>query len=194
MRNVVLLAFLFFIPVNRISAAIIVTASETNGNVVLNAEGTLNLDGLTNIGSTPLGVGFVQPDRGLFLVTRPFNGSGTVRRQAVYDGEISGPSAFGTGGATGSDVGQDDAPLIGIIANDLRVDADYESNEFITTSTTFTNQTFSSLGFIEGTYVWSWGSGENFDTLTLVIPEPTSLGLFGSLGLLALRRRSTLLR
>jgi hypothetical protein len=63
---------------------------------------------------------------------------------------------------------------------------------------TYNNQTFANLGLASGTYVWTWGTGADADSLTLqigpaaAVPEPPSLPLLamGLVGLgLVLRTR-----
>ena len=62
---------------------------------------------------------------------------------------------------------------------------------------TFNNATLASLGVMPGTYVWTWGAGENQNFTLLIGPgcpgcpdggSTVSLLGFGLLGLAALRR------
>ena len=54
----------------------------------------------------------------------------------------------------------------------------------MSSSATWDNATFASLGVTPGTYVWTWGTavGQSF-TLDVVkpagVPEPAALGMFG---------------
>jgi MYXO-CTERM domain-containing protein len=61
----------------------------------------------------------------------------------------------------------------------------YASNTLLVDSSTYANQTFSSLGVTPGTYVWTWGTGADQDSFTLIIrgavpvPEPSALSQLG---------------
>jgi hypothetical protein len=59
----------------------------------------------------------------------------------------------------------------------LVVPSGYTTGTIISSTQTFTGQTFSSLGLTQGTYVYSWGSGANADSINVVIggggPTPT---------------------
>ena len=69
----------------------------------------------------------------------------------------------------------------------------YGSRNPLQDTSTYLNQTFSSLGVTPGTYVWTWGTGAHADSFTLQIgpaataaPEPATLTQLatGALGLL----------
>jgi hypothetical protein len=49
----------------------------------------------------------------------------------------------------------------------------YVSGSALSDTSTYDNQTFSSLGVTPGAYEWTWGSGADADTFTLdVVPAP----------------------
>jgi len=115
---------------------------------------------------------------------------------------FSGPTAFGSGGFTqpssgsGDRVGvRQDSPTTDFIV----VPQGYVSEAPLEGASTYVGKTFASLGITPGTYVWSWGSGSDLDSLTLkvvtpstpAVPEPASLGLLATAlaGLLVKRRR-----
>jgi hypothetical protein len=82
--------------------------------------------------------------------------------QDVYQG-ISGPSSFGSGGffvpssSSGSLVG-----ISRIFSNgEVNVPLGYSSNTFLSSSSTYNNATFISLGVTPGAYKWTWGTGAN---------------------------------
>jgi hypothetical protein len=84
------------------------------------------------------------------------------------------------------------------------VPAGYVSGNALSDTSTYSGQTFSSLGVTPGTYKWTWGSGAN-QNFTLVIgggstvPEPSTWAMmligFAGLGFVGYRsaelRRST---
>lgn len=138
---------------------------------------TLNLGGSTD--------GFVTPSTGEFSTT----GSNVD----FFTGITSAPT-FGTGGAsladstTGQGIGYSSSlgPL-------LLLPTGYISQQPITDSATYANQTLASLGITPGTYVYTWGTGANADSMTInAVPEPSTYAAIGglaALGLAVLRRR-----
>jgi hypothetical protein len=123
--------------------------------------------------------------------------------QDQYQG-FSGPLSFGPGGITFANSNSGDAVTLisGMTSfSGLFVPQGYVSGGALSSSSTYNNATFASLGVTPGTYVWSWGQGAN-QRFTLIIggvgvPDAGStlplLG-FGLLGLAALRRKLPLLR
>jgi PEP-CTERM motif len=67
--------------------------------------------------------------------------------------------------------------------NLLAVPPGYVSDTVLSASSTYANQTFSSLGVTPGTYEWTWGPGENQNFTVLIgvaaVPEPASISLLG---------------
>ena len=94
---------------------------------------------------------------------------------------LSAPASFGTGGFayTPSTTGS----IAGIVGNEdeILVPPDYVSGTALTDSDTFTGASFASLGFAPGTYTYTWGTGANADSLTVVgvAPEPGTWALLG---------------
>ena len=70
----------------------------------------------------------------------------------------------------------------------------YVSDSALSDTSTYSGQTFSSLGVAPGTYEWTWGSGAN-QNFTLVIgevPEPSTWAMmligFAGLGFTGYRK------
>jgi hypothetical protein len=148
--------------------AVNIAIQEVGGNVVWTATGTLNLGGLT-YASTQSGGGI-----GFDANTKAF-GSGLASPNVdLYNGSITLPSAFGTGGGAGTSAIGSYIGIFGIPS--LYVPAGYVSGAALSGVTTYNSTTLATLGLTVGTYVYSWGSGGNADTLTLSIgaqPTPT---------------------
>ena len=158
-----------------------ITISEVGSNVVMTASGTIDLTGLTLVTSNagPYGGGGLGGGSATFLM-------GTTN---VYFNEYSGftsvPSNFGTsGGGLGSTSSSGD--VFGIITQGappylLVVPTGFTSGGQISSTQTFTGQTFSSLGLVAGTYTYTWGSGQSLSVVVGgVVPTPTPTPSTGS--------------
>jgi hypothetical protein len=156
-------------------AGFVITVYESGDNVVAMGSGTLNT---TSLGiSTGFYAGaLVQPYACQLEV-----GGSLPLATVESGGSISGPStlgpgqeAFGASSTTGSIVGVADKGQL------LVLPYGYVSGTFLSSSSTWDNQTIESLGLDPGTYTWTWGSGASSDPLTMNIaggsvPEPPSL-------------------
>ena len=59
------------------------------------------------------------------------------------------------------------------------------SGSLLSSSNTWTGQSFRSLGLTPGTYTWTWGAGVNADSFkmnigTSAVPEPASFVMLGT--------------
>jgi PEP-CTERM motif len=195
--TVAAVAGLGFATVPGAQAAVVEIMTEVGSNVDVSASGTINLAGFNHPGyeqysSGPNGV---IPSLGSILAGAP--GTLTTDLYAPF----SGPTAFGSGGFTqpssgsGDRVGvRQDSPTTDFIV----VPQGYVSGDHLSGTSVYVGATFASLGITPGTYVWSWGSGSDLDSLTLdvtestpAVPEPASLGLLATAlaGLFVKRRR-----
>lgn len=132
----------------------------------------------------------------------------TTQTDDTYYSGITGPAtAFGTGGIFFAGSGGGSVVGLGTFGETsggvVAVPQDYVSGTSLGTSTdTWANATFGSLGLTPGLYVWRWGDGATADTFTLDIvggvgavaaPEPGTWGMMllglGGLTLLRTRRR-----
>lgn len=190
MRFSLLIASLIWMSAGSARAGLVILIQEVGNDVVITANGTLNVADLTAQGSVSVFNGMIP--RSGYLTFRKDNLSANL-----YAG-ISGPASFGTGDfsfASSSSVNF--SFLLTGIGSQIALDKQYDfgAGDTISNSATYSNASFDSLGITPGTYIWTWGSGENADSITLtVVPEPSAYamatGLALALAIPALRRRS----
>lgn len=176
-------------------AGYVVTIVQDGSNVVATGSGSLDVTSLNKSGPVSSGEPYIWPNHaGLHL------GPGELTFQ--YEGlPFSGPSSFGSGSFTGSfsvpnaatgntvnflpdffDEAVIDLPITYILGSPLGTSTD-----------TWENASFTTLGVSPGTYIWTWGTGAHADSYTLeiggaaAVPEPSTLALFAlPLGLMLL--------
>lgn len=154
------------------TASVVVVAMESNGDVVFQGGGTLNISELSFVQSGD-GLTAIRPNLPALSFGGAFN---------IYSG-ISGPDTFGTGWINTTAVQSGDSFGLTQLGGqsgsgplELLVPSGASSTVSVSASMTFSDHTFASLGIEEGSYLWSWGSGSNSDQFSLlVVPEPTSL-------------------
>ena len=143
--------------------------------------GTLNIDGLTLVSGATGPVG--SAGIGISTATFILGAAGGYFDQ--YSGILTHPSNFGTGGGGAASTSAGD--IVGVIydmapPHMLVVPAGYTSGSYLTGSQTFNGQTFTSLGLTTGTYSYTWGTGSNAETLSVVVGGTASGGGGGGTG------------
>ena len=167
-------------------AGYIVTLQQVGSNVVANGSGAIDLSGLGFLG-TFTGGSAIGPDE-------PLIDTGTTSIIDEYSG-FSGPTSFGSGTIT--DASSESGDFVGIQGGFLFVPTGYLSGTALSDSSTYTGQTFSTLGVTPGTYEWTWGSGANqnftLEAGVAAVPDSGStlgllfLSLVGLLGVVRFR-------
>jgi hypothetical protein len=167
----------FLLMVAPANAAYVITVTQSGGNVVVSGSGTLNLTALTVATTGSCGGGHMGPSTGQLEV-------GQFMNTPCTEYNISGPASFGGGGYSVPNSGT--GLMVGVFESELVTDSSYVSGTQTSGTATWNSATFASLGLTPGTYVYTWGSGVNADSLTVQIgtgpaptPAPGSLTLIG---------------
>lgn len=165
-------------------AALIIDFFQDGANVLAYGQGTLNLASLTATG----GINATSQVQG--ATATAIIGSTSGAPVDFYSGSVNGPISFGTdvttyfaSSGTGLTFGILGTP--GLIV----VPRGYTSGTFLAAGDVFAGQTFASLGLNQGSYLYSFGSGANADTITVnvgAVPEPASLAML-AVGLVGAR-------
>jgi PEP-CTERM motif len=169
-------------------AGYIVTLEQVGSDVVATGSGAIDLTGLTLAFSDGTNKAKLTPSEAS-ITTGPAVDTPTDG----YDG-FSGPMNFGGGGTT-IDADSGSGNLVTIVGggNLLGVPLDYVSGSALSDTSTYDNQTFSTLGVAPGRYEWTWGSGVNQNfTLVIGTPEPSTWAMmlvgFAGLGFAGYRK------
>jgi hypothetical protein len=169
-------------------------------SVVATGSGAIDLTGLSFTHVATAVSALINPQVGLLWTGVIRTGPIDFTEFNIYSG-VTGPTSFGSGNVTETDSDSGDVTGISGSFGQLFVPNGYSSDDPLLNTSTYFNETFSSLGVTPGAYEWTWGTGadQNF-TLDVVAatPEPSSLALVcGGLGLLGFvsamtfRRRSS---
>ena len=148
----------------RTAQAYTVTLKQVLSNVVANGSGVINLTGLSFMGEAS-----IRP------VINPFTAfivTGSTGSASTYGG-FTGPTTFGGGTFTPPNASSGDVVGISEITTFpvLLVPQGYISNTALSSSSTWNNTDFASLGLTPGTYIWSWGTGLPNQNFVLQIPS-----------------------
>ena len=178
------------------SAAVVITATESGGNVEVTATGTLDLSGGTYNGPFLPGSG-VNPEQPGITIALTFvdqYGFSSVTGPSNYGIDTSGGTGWSASGVTGDNFGF----IFDSVTNSMTVRTAFTGSQEsaigpISSSMTFNTQTFAGLGITPGTYVWTLNNGDSITLQTAAIPEPATSGLLAGVlvSLVVARRRSS---
>ena len=194
-RFFVVLALAITVQISALRAGIVINMVESGSDVVATFSGSINsLDGATlfQTGNAGMANGFrPAPAPMAFLIAST---PGTI---AVFYYNIAAfPTSFGTSdsffSATSSTV------TANMIFRDfLVIDQAYVLGTPVTGTSTWANQTFSSLSLTEGSYLWSWTGDSvtlNIGAAPSPVPEPSTWAaaalLVGAAGCVRWRKRA----
>ncbi len=178
--------------INPAQAAFVYTFTQVGSDVHLSGTGAIDFIDLGHFSSAFSHGVYTDPSHGI-IASGPDGGW-----IFVYEG-VSGPASFGPGSSnilathtTG------DFLYIGAVGHSIAFSSDYLLGNLMTNSAIYEGQSFASMGLTPGSYVYTWGSGEHADSLTVAvlvgdpIPEPGSVALagIGLAGLLFCRWRN----
>jgi hypothetical protein len=174
---------------SRANAAFLLDIEQDGGNVVGNGSGTINTSALSFLVSEPVPP-FVSPSGGTAVLgpASPVSGNAWVT--------ASGPNNFGAGSNAYASTGSGDLVGISGFSGEILLPLGYDSGAALSDSATWDGTTLSALGLIDGSYVYTWGTGPTADSFTVqigpvAVPEPASAAVFGvpAALLLLLRRK-----
>jgi len=190
-----LLAGLGFSLVPTAEAAFTITMREVGSDVVATGSGSINTAGFTSSTSSSFH-GMVLPSA--WIVVAP-----TSTMMVTAYQPLTGPTSIGPGTTqVNASSGSGDGAGVDFSSGGIGVPQGYVSGAPLSGTSLWNGTTLAGLGVTPGTYVWSWGSGENADSFTLIVQQPTvgvptlsqwglmtMLALVGLAGLHALRRQ-----
>jgi hypothetical protein len=152
-------------------AAYVALISDATGGVIERGDGSFDITDLTY--AATFGVYSQINPSDATVISAPY-----VTNTFVYQGDIESPASFGGGIDTNATSGVGDAAGIGCDCGSgpgvvyLWVPSGYTTGEPLEGASLYAGATLASLGLTRGNYVWSWGSGDHFDTFTLLVGAP----------------------
>jgi PEP-CTERM motif len=154
-------------------AGYVVTLKQEGKDVVATGSGTINLAGLSfdpDLPPTEIGPAMFP--------AFPEISTGPDVAVAIYFG-ATGPAGFGSGGPQDATTGSGDAVAVDFSGDPnnffIAVPQGYVSGGKLSSSATWGDTNFVSLGVTPGFYTWTWGNGANTFTLDAVAaPEPST--------------------
>ena len=192
-------SLIFVLLCTGLNAAVTITFEQIENDVISSYSGTLdtNHPDISDVSTLSSAVAKFDPSLGYYTNPpggwRTFAGSYVVdnssSKSPFYDGpRLGNGRGFGTG--TQLDPTQISGDAFGIFQNSLVLPDDWTSGSEISRQITWANTSLASLG-VDSSQVHTWTLRGTDDTITMVVPEPSSCALLLggiALGLVALRR------
>jgi hypothetical protein len=179
-------------------AAYVVTLEEVGSDVIASGSGTIDT---TDLDLFSTGFSNANLDPSTAVVQTGQNSEQIELYGPLFPlPPLIGPTSFGSGSQTLATSGDGDP--VGLHGRGslpfVIVPQGYASGGLLSSTATFSDETFSSLGVTPGRYEWTWGSGAAADSFTLIIgvPEPSTWAMmllgFVGLGFAGYRQRQKL--
>ena len=192
-------SLIFVLLCTGLNAAVTITFEQIENDVISSYSGTLdtNHPDISDVSTLSSAAAKFDPSLGYYTNPpggwRTYAGSYVVDNSSsnspFYDGPRFGNGrGFGTG--TQLDPTQISGDAFGIFQNSLVLPDDWTSGSDISGQMTWANTSLASLG-VDSSQVHTWTLRGTDDTITMVVPEPSSCALLLggiALGLVALRR------
>lgn len=156
----------------------IINMTEVGNDVVAIGSGTLNIIELSKIEGTGIVEPYLSPHTPAINIGAP---SLIETDLDIYRGVNRGPLDFGAYGSSVASFGTGD--FFSFDSFDIQLIKGYTSGSMLSSTATWSNDSFVTLGLTPGSYTWSWGSGSNADFIQLniitAVPEPSAAILVG---------------
>lgn len=173
-------------------AAVIINFNEVGGDVVSTSSGTINTAGFDQLSGLGTSTGFLAGTGVLsswFCVIGTGTSAGSVGAYILSNFTSDNTEVCYTGSNVGASINSGD--YVGVISravgstDGVYIPLGYVSGDPISGSSTWTGTTIADLGLVTGTYVFTWGSDADADSLTLNIggsaPPPSTYTVGGSI-------------
>lgn len=152
--------------------SLIISVLEVGADVVVSGSGSVNLTSLTLTSSgAPLGAlaNLMNPNDGVVV-----SSGSTSDNSDTYSG-FTPTTGFGTNVNSGAASSIGDLFGISTQTNDIYLPTGYSSGSPLDGSMTFTSETLTSLGLVNGsTYQYDWGTGGTADYILIQVGEPVT--------------------
>lgn len=173
------------ISIMPVHAAYILNINQIGADVVATGVGTLNTSSLGGgiLGTTAVN-GFINPSQPGFSL----HADGAIPVQ-IWGGVVTNPGALGSGIFTFASTGTGD--VVQVSGTTLVLASTYVSGGALSSTETWNGATLTSLGLTPGTYIFSFGTAPNTDTITVnvnaaVAAAPTTVPTLTEYGVITL--------